>query len=144
MKNEKPKIVAIWFLWALISLVLKTVLNVIMFIYGLFAGVYYGKLYDYMQEIAECNDVAGNVVGRFVFNDICRKKSKIQNKMAYDFGDRRDTISYALARNKAVNNLNWFGKVIEWITCIFEKDHLKKTLETNRLYYQKRCKEYGN
>lgn len=143
MKTKKSKIVALFMFLAALALALKRILSIPFYIIGMFASVYKGDSYEYHQAIAEVYDVTGNVIGKYVW--ILALKDK---KKGYKPGDRRDTISYFLARNKYLNltnpydwenstdNRNWFGKFLTFLT--FERDHLKKSLLNNKRYYENR------
>jgi len=77
---------------------------------------------DFFYSISVILDVVANVIGAPLWNIILKKKG------GYAFGNRHDTISYAMMQNKLLNNLTAFGKGIAWILDHIDPGHLERTL----------------
>jgi len=112
----------------LLTLLLKRLLDIPMFLYGFYKAIKNKELITYLKQIAIVLDVGSNVIGQYALNDAFRRNNW------YSFGNRKDTISYAMAKNKQANNLSKFGLWVEKVINIFEKDHLNKAIKNNEEY----------
>jgi hypothetical protein len=105
---------------------LKICLSPILFTYSVYRAAKNKQLNSYFNQLAVIIDVFGNVLGQHLFNRILKKPG------GYLFGNRRDTISYAMGINKKFDNLSKFGKRIEKILNWFDEDHLNKTINNTK------------
>lgn len=111
------------------SLILKICLSPIIFLYAMIKiiSIKDKKLKDehfakYFKDLAIVDDVYGNVLGRYLFNDILIKKD------GYKFGRKYETISSVIGKNKKINKLTIIGKIICFILDLIEKNHTEKAI----------------
>jgi 8-oxo-dGTP diphosphatase len=74
------------------------------------------KLADYLRTIALALDQLGNVALEYPLN-------KLMTNNGYQFGNREDTISYALGRNQIDGTLTKSGWVLVNILNLIQKNH---------------------
>lgn len=103
-------------------------------------------LNDYFLTLAVSIDQFGNGSTKEILNRILIKKSSVnrvkteidligvfpQSKEGYhfhDFGDIDLTVSYIIGVNKYLDNLTLFGKIIERLLHLIDKNHVEKALE---------------
>lgn len=86
---------------------------------------------NYTKDLAITKDILGNVAGRFIFNDLLRKKG------GYYFGKRYETISSALGKNKRNNKLTFLGCIVCCILDAIDKDHCEKSITFDNIVYYK-------
>lgn len=79
----------------------------------------------YFKEIAIVIDMFGNVIGSPLWNIWLKEDD------GYNFGNRKDTISYVLALNNRLGTLSKSGKIWAKILDKIDKDHLEKTITNN-------------
>ena len=125
---KKFVILISWIGLTILTVLLKRLLDVPMFIYGVLRAAKNKELASYLKQIAIVLDVGSNVIGQYALNRAFRLNNW------YAFGNRKDTISYAMAKNKQSNNLSKFGLWVEKIINLFEKDHLNKAIKNNEEY----------
>ena len=77
----------------------------------------------YLFKIAKSIDQLGNVVCQSFFNLIL-----IKDDTKAPFGNEDKTISTVLGLNKKLNNLTWFGKAIERLLNLIDKNHVEKSV----------------
>lgn len=76
----------------------------------------------YNRDMGLAKDILGNITGRYLFNDLLRKKD------GYPFGRKFETISSALGKNQRINKLTFAGKYLCWVLDKLDKDHCKKSI----------------
>lgn len=110
----------------LISIVLFAVTVPIGFVYGLIHSIYKKGVVgigEYLLKMAISIDQLGNVAMQHVLNLVWIKKS------GYKFGNRDETISSALGRNIKLGTLTGFGRFIDTILNIIDKDHSLNSID---------------
>ena len=55
----------------------------------------------------------------------------MSKKGGYPFGDEDLTVSYVLGKNKQINKLTWFGRMICNILHLIDKNHVEKAVYAN-------------
>ncbi len=122
-KKTHPLIGALLFL---ISLVLLVVTGPIGLIYGLFHNLFtkgVTGIGEYLLKIAISVDQLGNVLMQHLLNDLWVKKG------GYPFGNRDETISSALGRNKKLGMLTPFGRAIDRFLDLIDPDHSLNSID---------------
>lgn len=103
-----------------ISILLLLITGPVGFLYGLiFTLVKSGfkGVSEFLLKIAVSIDQLGNVIMQHLLNAIWIKKG------GYRFGNRDETISSALGRNKRLGTLTVFGKLIDKLLDIIDPNH---------------------
>lgn len=72
---------------------------------------------EFLLKIAVSVDQLGNVIMQHLLNSLWIKKG------GYKFGNRDETISSAIGRNKRLGTLTGFGKVIDTILDLIDPNH---------------------
>jgi len=122
-KKVNPFIGLILFL---ISIILIVVTGPLGFIYGIFHTLFtkgFSGIGEFLLKIAISIDQLGNVLMQHLLNLLWVKKE------GYKFGNRDETISSALGKNKQNNTLTGFGKTIDSILDIIDKDHSLNSID---------------
>jgi ADP-ribose pyrophosphatase YjhB (NUDIX family) len=97
-------------------------------------GLIYGLLYtlfrrgitgvgEYLLKIAISVDQLGNVIMQHLLNALWIKKG------GYPFGNRDETISSALGRNKKLGTLTGFGKAIDGFLDLIDPNHSLNSID---------------
>ena len=110
----------------LISVVLMLITGPIGFIYGIFYNLFTRGLSgmgEYFLKIALSIDQLGNVIMQHILNQFWIKKD------GYPFGNRDETISSALGKNKALGTLTAFGKFIDQILDWIDPNHSLNSID---------------
>jgi len=110
----------------LISIVLLVITGPLGFIYGLlhtFVTRGIRGLGEYLLKIAISIDQLGNVLMQHLLNAVWIKES------GYQFGNRDETISSALGRNKKLDTLTGFGKLIDKILDVIDPNHSLNSID---------------
>ncbi len=110
----------------LISLVLLAVTGPLGFIYGLFHAFFsrgVRGLGEYLLKIAISIDQLGNVLMQHLLNLLWI------NKGGYFFGNRDETISSALGRNRQLGTLNGFGLFIDAFLDLIDPNHSLNSID---------------
>lgn len=128
----------------IIAWILKAALSPLLLAYGLircawiganegyqlsgFIGIFIGAflaLDFWFGEMATALDQFGNTMGMFAWNDWLKKdvKHDTHTNHGYSFGDRLDTISYALGRNAYKGTVTRFAKAWIWFLNLLDRDH---------------------
>lgn len=92
--------------------------------WGIFSGMY-NEFNDWCWQLACVIDQLGNVMGKYMWNDLFKKKD-----VGYSAGDRLDTISYFLGANQHKGTLSKPGEVMTGILDKFEDEHAIKAYHT--------------
>ncbi len=122
-KKTSPFIGVLLFL---ISIVLLFVTGPLGIIYGFFHSLFskgFKGLGAYLLEIAISIDQLGNVLMQHLLNTLWVKKG------GYKFGNRDETISSALGRNKQLNTLTTFGKGIDKLLDQIDPNHSLNSID---------------
>ena len=103
-----------------IAIILFYVLAPLGFLYAL---VVHPKAFSqYVYKCAISTDQSGNVVLKWLFNDLLIKKG------GYEFGNEDETISSAIGRNLETQTLSFIGKALNSFLNMFEEDHAKNSI----------------
>ncbi len=123
IKKDSPILNAVLFL---ISVVLLIITGPFGLIYGALHSFYKKRLAglgSYLLEIAISIDQLGNVVMQHLLNRLWLRKN------AYLFGNRDETISSALGRNKKLGTLNSFGRGIDQFLDFLDPNHSLNSID---------------
>jgi len=110
----------------LISIILLLTTGVFGFIYGVFHSVIkrgFRGLGEYCLQIAISIDQLGNVLMQHLLNLLWIRRG------GYAFGNRDETISSALGRNKRSGTLTGFGKAIDRILDLIDPNHSLNSID---------------
>ena len=110
----------------MISIVLLIITGPIGFIYGLIHSLIRQGLKgvgEYLLKIAVSIDQLGNVMMQHLLNALWIKKE------GYKFGNRDETISSALGRNKRMGTLTAFGRLIDRILDVIDPNHSLNSID---------------
>lgn len=110
----------------LISLVLLVITGPLGFLYGLFHNLFKRGLSgvgEYLLKIAISVDQLGNVLMQHLLNLLWIRKG------GYPFGNRDETISSALGRNKKLGMLTGFGKFIDGFLDLIDPNHSLNSID---------------
>lgn len=121
--KAKPLIGLLLFL---ISIVLLVVTGPIGFLFGLFQQLFLRGLTGlgaYFLELAISVDQLGNVLMQHLFNWLWI------TKQGYAFGNRDETISSALGKNKQLGTLTPMGKAIDHLLDIIDPNHSLNSID---------------
>jgi len=122
--------------------------NVFLLFFILFAIMKYRKdgarLRQYFMNIAESIDQTGNATGEPVWNFIFIKFSAMKDQETdrsgqrprrrgfhHPYGDKDETISSALGKNKRYGTSSRLARVVSWFLGLLEDDHVEKSIEEN-------------
>ncbi len=92
------------------------------FFYRLFTGFLKG-LGGYFLEMAISIDQLGNVIMQHLLNTLWIKRN------GYKFGNRDETISSVLGKNKVQDTLTGFGRLIARILDTIDKNHVLDSID---------------
>ena len=109
-----------------ISIVLMLVTGPLGFIYGIFHTLFtrgVSGIGEFLLKMAISVDQLGNVIMQHLLNLLWVKKG------GYKFGNRDETISSALGKNKQNNTLTSFGKAIDKILDIIDANHSLNSID---------------
>ena len=110
----------------LISIFLFLTTGPLGFIYGILHGLFtrgFRGFGEYLLKIAVSIDQLGNVLMQHLLNLLWVKKG------GYLFGNRDETISSALGKNKAQGTLTGFGKAIDAILDLIDPNHSLNSID---------------
>ncbi len=122
-KKANPIIGGLLFL---ISILLLVVTGPLGFLYGLLHSLFTKGLRglgNYLLQIAISIDQLGNVLMQHLLNLLWTREN------GYRFGNRDETISSALGRNKQTDTLSRFGKLIDRILDGIDSDHSLNSID---------------
>jgi len=109
-----------------ISLVLIVFTGPLGFIYGIFHSLFtrgFSGIGEFLLKIAISVDQLGNVLMQHLLNLLWAKKG------GYKFGNRDETISSALGKNKQKGTLTKFGRVIDTFLDAIDADHSLNSID---------------
>ncbi|MEL7270278.1 MAG: hypothetical protein AAGL34_11950 [Bacteroidota bacterium] len=110
----------------LISIVLFVFTGPLGLLYGLVRQLFKKGLIgigEFTLELAISVDQLGNVLMQHLFNSLWIKKN------GYKFGNRDETISSALGKNKQLGTLTGFGKFIDTILDFIDPNHSLNSID---------------
>lgn len=110
----------------LISIFLLVLTGPFGFMYGLFHALFSRGLKglgEYLLKIAISVDQLGNVLMQYLLNVVWIKKG------GYPFGNRDETISSALGRNKRLGMLTAFGWVVDAFLDLIDPNHSLNSID---------------
>ena len=109
-----------------ISIVLMVITGPLGLIFGLFRQLFSKGLKglgEYALELAISIDQLGNVLMQHVFNALWITKA------GYKFGNRDETISSALGKNKQLGTLTGFGRSIDRLLDFIDPNHSLNSID---------------
>lgn len=125
-KRDKKANPFIGILLFIISIVLFVFTGPIGLLFGIFKQLFskgINGLGVYFLELAISIDQLGNVLMQHLFNAVWIKKG------GYKFGNRDETISSALGKNKQLDTLTGFGKTIDKLLDIIDPNHSLNSID---------------
>ncbi|WP_205783225.1 hypothetical protein [Flagellimonas allohymeniacidonis] len=125
-KRDKPVNPLIGILLFLISIVLFVFTGPLGFIFALLQQLFTKGLRgvgEYALQLAISIDQLGNVLMQHLFNGLWITKN------GYKFGNRDETISSALGKNKQLGTLTGFGRLIDGLLDIIDPNHSLNSID---------------
>ncbi|CAM4074712.1 NUDIX domain-containing protein [Zobellia nedashkovskayae] len=125
-RPDKPTNPFIGALLFLISIILLLITGPLGFVYGIFHSLFTRGIKgvgEYFLKIAISIDQLGNVMMQHLMNILWTDKN------GYKFGNRDETISSALGRNKKLGTLTAAGRLIDKILDIIDPDHSLNSID---------------
>lgn len=125
-KKDKKANPFIGTLLFIISILLLVLTGPIGLLFGFFKQLFSKGLRginEYFLELAISIDQLGNVLMQHLFNALWIKKG------GYQFGNRDETISSALGKNKQLGTLTNFGKAIDKILDSIDPNHSLNSID---------------
>nr|WP_299070339.1 hypothetical protein [uncultured Allomuricauda sp.] len=122
-KNSNPVIGVLLFF---ISIILMILTGPIGLLYGFLQQLLTKGLHgigEFALKMAISIDQLGNVMMQHLFNLLWIKEG------GYEFGNRDETISSALGKNKQLGTLSGFGKLIDSILDFIDPDHSLNSID---------------
>ena len=102
----------------LIAIVLFTITAPLGFIFGvLYNARSFTRIDEYCLKIAIAVDQLGNVLMQHLLNTILIRKG------GYKFGNRDETISSVLGKNRRLKTLSFPGRLIDYLLDLIESKH---------------------
>lgn len=111
------------FLLFLLASILKWIFAPFFYCYGIIRSLTLGEFGKWHFDLAVGKDQYGNVLGKYLFNDIWIKQD------GYKFGNPDETISSALGKNKRIGKFRMFGETIANILNKLDYNHVEKSIE---------------
>jgi hypothetical protein len=108
-----------------ITIPIGIVSSFFIFIYKANIAGWWNKLGEYFLIFSIAIDVAGNVALGPLFNLIMIKKN------GYKFGNRKETISSVLGKNKKLNTLTKKGLILSNILDKIDPNHVLDSIDNN-------------
>ena len=130
MNKDQSKGLFKSFLLFCIAFILLVTTAPIGFLYALLRLIIFEKaksLNKFFIEMALVLDEAGNVVMQYLLNDTLL----IKNHNTYYFGNKKETISSVIGKNRLSNTLNPFGKSLNAFLNFIDKDHALNSIIYN-------------
>jgi len=106
------------FLLFIISLILKRILELPMYLFGSVVALYKHEWNQYNTDLAIATDQYGNGLSKYLFNLVLIKKTGV-----HKFGNIDETISSVIGKNKVAGTLTWFGRVFDLILNAIDPNH---------------------
>lgn len=115
------------FVLFIISLVLKRVLELPMYLYGSMIALIKGEWNQYNTDLAIATDQYGNGLCCYLFNQVLIKRTG--NIFPYKFGNIDETISSVIGKNKVQGTLTGMGKVLDFTLDMLDPEHSIKAID---------------
>ncbi|WP_435623135.1 hypothetical protein [Flagellimonas sp.] len=125
-KRDKKVNPFIGILLFLISIVLMALTGPLGLIYGFFRQLFtsgFKGVGEFALELAISIDQLGNVLMQHLFNTLWITRT------GYRFGNRDETISSALGKNKQLGTLTGFGRAIDKILDFIDPNHSLNSID---------------
>lgn len=109
----------------IIASFLKWVFAPVLYIFGSIASRKKGKKQyrDYQLNLALAKDQYGNAVGQYMFNCV------MITKEGYKFGNRDETISSVIGKNKVKGTLTGIGRALDYVLNVIDPNHSIKSID---------------
>lgn len=110
----------------IVSIILMVVTGPLGFVFGIFHQLFtkgFRGVGEFALKMAVSVDQLGNVIMQHLFNLLWVKKG------GYLFGNRDETISSALGKNKQLDTLTSFGKLIDKILDTIDPNHTLNSID---------------
>lgn len=125
-KRDKKVNPLIGILLFLISIILLVITGPLGLIYGLLQQLFTKGLRgagEFSLQLAISIDQLGNVLMQHLFNWLWITDE------GYKFGNRDETISSALGKNKQLGTLTGFGRAIDWLLDVIDPNHSLNSID---------------
>lgn len=106
------------FLLFIISLVLKRILELPMYLFGSVIACLKGEWNQYNTDLAIATDQYGNGLCQYLFNQVLIKKTSV-----HKFGNIDETISSVIGKNKVADTLTWLGAAVDIMLDSLDPNH---------------------
>ena len=106
------------FLLFIISLVLKRILELPMYLFGSVIACLKGEWNQYNTDLAIATDQYGNGLSKYLFNLLLIKKISV-----HKFGNIDETISSVIGKNLLAGTLTWLGRLVDIILDAIDPNH---------------------
>ncbi|MDC6352383.1 NUDIX hydrolase [Zeaxanthinibacter sp. PT1] len=109
-----------------ISVILMVITGPFGFLFGIFHSLFYKGikgLGEYLLQVAISIDQLGNVLMQHLLNVLWIRRG------GYPFGNRDETISSALGRNKELSRLTVFGRAIDRLLDLIDPNHSLNSID---------------
>nr|WP_299344470.1 hypothetical protein [Allomuricauda sp.] len=125
-KRDKKVNPLIGVLLFLISIILLVITGPLGLVFGLLQQLFTKGLRgvgEFSLQLAISIDQLGNVLMQHLFNWLWITKN------GYKFGNRDETISSALGKNKQLGTLTGFGRAIDWLLDTIDPNHSLNSID---------------
>ena len=112
------------FLLFIISLVLKRILELPMYLFGSVIACLKGEWNQYNTDLAIATDQYGNGLSKYLFNILLIKKTA-----EHKFGNIDETISSVIGKNKVAGTLTVLGEIVDIILDSLDPNHSIKSID---------------
>jgi hypothetical protein len=109
----------------ILASIIKWILQPVGYIYGAIFSLINGEFQEYNLNIAKIKDIFGNVLCKYLFNQVLIVKS------GYSFGSF-ETISYVLGVNRHYGKLTKIGSYIVWFVEKRDPGHFEKAIKNKQ------------
>lgn len=116
------------FILSLIATILQLVLTPFVLLYAACCYSSLKEANEHYKDIAIAKDQLGNVVAKYLFNDLL-----IKPESNAKFGNPDSTISSILGKNKLLHNLTLSGKLVSNLLNLIDKNHVEKSIERDEI-----------
>lgn len=111
------------FLLFIIALIIKRILEPVMYIINSIIALFKGEWDQYNEDLAISLDQYGNGLCRYLFSYIFVKKG------GYRFGNIDETISSVLGKNKVTGTLTLLGKGLAYVLDLLDPNHVVDSID---------------
>lgn len=102
----------------IISLVLKRILELPMYLFGSIVALFKGEWDQYNTDLAIATDQYGNGLSKYLFNILLIKKTA-----KHKFGNIDETISSVIGKNLLAGTLTGLGRLVNIILDAIDPNH---------------------